>query len=88
MLEPPDVRLLERSLDAFRQGLLGLIPAIGVVWSIAALRSHVQARASRGRRWNAAGHLSKAGFILGLAGLGWFALQTLAVAGLVLAHSE
>jgi hypothetical protein len=80
-----EIRMLERSLAAFRCGLLGLLPIIGAPWAVAAVRGYIHARAAGRGLWNPAALHALAGFGLGLAGLGWCALQILAVAGIALA---
>ena len=83
--EARQIRMMERSLDCFRSGLLGLVPIIGAPWSIGALRGYVHARAAGRGLWNPAAPLALSGFVLGLAGMLWFATQMLALAGIVLA---
>jgi hypothetical protein len=86
--EARQIRMLERSLDCFRYGFVGLVPIIGVPWAVAAVRGYVHARAAGRDLWNPAAHLAMSGFVLGLCGMLWFALQLLALAGLVLAGAS
>jgi hypothetical protein len=83
--EARQIRMLERSLDCFRSGLIGLAPVVGVPWSVGAVRGYVHARAAGRGLWNPAAKLALSGFILGLFGMLWFALQILAVAGIAVA---
>jgi len=86
--ETRQIRMLERSLDCFRYGLIGLVPIIGAIWSVGAVRGYVHARAAGRGLWNPAAPLALCGFVLGLAGMLWFAVQMLAAAGMIVAISQ
>ena len=72
------IRMLQRSLQCFVCGLLGLLPVIGVPFAFAALVLSGQVRAAQQERWNAARPYWLCGLVSAIAGiLFWSAVLSL-----------
>ena len=63
------VRVIERSLRCCTAGWLALIPLVGLVPAIVAIRLRYQVRAEVGGEWNPAEAYLKWGWVLGWLGL-------------------
>ena len=80
------IRLIEHSLRCFTLGLLSLIPVLGLVPGVLAIRVHFQVWSIEDREWNPAGRYLRAGFCLAWCGL-ILGLGFLSLGLLTLAHN-